>query len=185
MEVVKKIWDIVSTLIVVAVVLLAMALVGVRVLGYEVFTVLSGSMEPVYSPGDLIYVKEVDPYTIQPGTIITFMVNEDTVATHRVVGAVESEEEQGLVRYRTKGDANDMEDGTLVHPNNIIGTPVYCIPKLGIVANYISSPPGMYIAIAGAALFLALMFVPDLLADDEEEESKPKKKGKKEETETV
>lgn len=181
MEAVKKIWDIVSTLIVVAVALLAMALVGVRLFGFQVFTVLSGSMEPVYAPGDLIYVQKIDAHNVQPGTIITFMVNEDTVATHRVVGAVADESDPNLVRYRTKGDANDVEDGTLVHPNNIIGSPKFCIPKLGYVANYISRPPGMYIAISGAAIFLALMFIPDLLADDEEEETKPKKKRKKEE----
>lgn len=182
MEAAKKIWDLLTTLIVTLVVLLAIALVGVRVFGLQVFTVLSGSMEPVYSPGDLIYVKAVEPEDIVPGTIITFMVNEDTVATHRVVGAVQDETDPELVRYRTKGDANDMEDGTLVHPNNIIGSPVICIPKLGIAANYISSPPGMYIAIAGAALFLALMFIPDLFAEDEEE-PKTKKKRKKEDTE--
>lgn len=180
MELAKKIWDTVCTLVVAAAVLLAVALVGVRLVGFQVFTVLSGSMEPVYSPGDLIYVKEIAPEDIHPGTILTFMVNENTVATHRVVGEVPSETEPDLVRYRTKGDANDMEDGTLVHPKNIIGTPVLCVPKLGYVASYISAPPGMYVAIAGAALFLALMFIPDLFAEDEEE-PKPKKKRKKEE----
>lgn len=178
METVKKIWDTLCTVIVAVVVLLAFALVGVRLMGFQVFTVLSGSMEPVYSPGDLIYVKEIAPEDIQPGTILTFMVNEDTVATHRVVAAVQDETDPNLVRYRTKGDANDMEDGTMVHPNNIIGSPVLCIPKLGYVANYISSPPGMYVAIAAAAAFLALMFIPDLFAEDEEE-PKPKKKRKK------
>lgn len=180
MEIAKKIWDTVCTLVVVAAVLLAMSLVGVRLVGFQVFTVLSGSMEPVYSPGDLIYVKKIAAEDIVPGTILTFMVNEDTVATHRVVGAVQDETDPELVRYRTKGDANDMEDGTLVHPNNVIGTPVLCVPKLGYVANYISSPPGMYVAIAGAALFLALMFIPDLFAEDEEE---PKSKKRKEEAE--
>ena len=185
MEIAKKIWDTFCTLVVVAAVLLAMSLVGVRLLGFQVFTVLSGSMEPVYSPGDLIYVKKIATEDIVPGTILTFMVNEDTVAPHRVVGAIASETEPDLVRYRTKGDANNMEDGTLVHPNNIIGSPVLCVPKLGYVANYISSPPGMYVAIAGAAAFLALMFIPDLFAEDEEE-PKPKKKRKEEkDTENV
>jgi signal peptidase len=88
------------------------------------------------------------------------------------------------VRYRTKGDANDVEDGTLVHPNNIIGSPVFCIPKLGYVASYISRPPGTYVAVAGAALFLALMFIPDLFAEDEED-PKPKKRKKEDAEETV
>ena len=179
MEIAKKIWDTVCTLVVVAAVLLAVALVGVRLLGFQVFTVLSGSMEPVYSPGDLIYVKEIAPEEIAPGTILTFMVSENTVATHRVVGLVPSETEPDLVRYRTKGDANDVEDGTLVHPKNVIGSPVMCIPKLGYLASYISSPPGTYVAVAVAAAFLALMFIPDLFAEDEEE-PKPKKRKKEE-----
>lgn len=180
MDSMKKIWDLVTTLVVILAVLLAVALVGVRLVGFQVFTVLSGSMEPVYSPGDLIYVKDVEPEELGTGDIITFMVSENTIATHRIVGEVPDETDPELVRYRTKGDANDAEDGTLVHPLNIIGTPVFCIPKLGYLANYIQSPPGMYIAIAVAALFLALMFIPDLFEDDEEED-KPKKK-KKEKT---
>lgn len=175
---IKKLWDIVSTIIVVLVVALAALLVGVRLAGFQVFAVLSGSMEPVYSPGDLLYVKSVDTDEIEEGTVITFMVNENTIATHRVVGIVPDETDPDLVRYRTKGDANDAEDGTMVHPLNVIGTPVFSIPKLGYVANYIQQPPGMYVAIAGAALFLALMFIPDLFAEDEEEEQ-PKKKRKK------
>lgn len=183
MNTVKKLWDVVSSVIVAIVVLLAIALVGVRLVGFQVFAVLSGSMEPLYSPGDLVYVKAIDPEDITEGTVITFLVNEDTVATHRVVGMVQDETDPDLVRFRTKGDANDAEDGTLVHPLNIIGTPKFCIPKLGYVANYIQQPPGMYVAISGAALFLALMFIPDLLADDEEGEEKPKKKRKKDSAE--
>ena len=39
---------------------LALLLVGVRLFGMQVFTVLSGSMEPTYQTGSLIYVKDVD-----------------------------------------------------------------------------------------------------------------------------
>lgn len=169
METVKKIWDGFTTLVVVLVVLLAVALVGVRLLGFHVFTVLSGSMEPVYSPGDLIYVKTIDPFTLQEGDIITFMVDEDTVATHRMVGVVPDETDPNTIRFRTKGDANDVEDGTLVHYKNVIGKPVFSVPKLGYLASYIQQPPGLYMAISVSALFLALMFIPDLLKEDEEE----------------
>jgi len=180
MNTIKKIWDVLSTVVVALVVLLAVALVGVRLVGYQVFSVLSGSMEPVYSPGDLIYVKQVDPFTLQEGDIITFMVDESTVATHRMVGIVPDETDPEVIRFRTKGDANNVEDGTLVHYKNVLGTPVLCIPKLGYVAHYIQNPPGIYVAISAAAIFLALMFVPDLFA--EEEEVEPSKKRKKKET---
>ena len=107
----KKIWNVISSILVALVVLLALLLVGARVVGLQVFTVLSGSMEPTYHTGSLIYVKKVDPYTITDGQPITFMLDENTVATHRVVGIVPDEEDPTVIRFRTKGDANEAEDG--------------------------------------------------------------------------
>ena len=174
-----KIWNAFTTILVVLVVVLAIALAGVRVIGIEPFTVLSGSMEPVYSPGDLIYVKAVDYKALEAGDIITFMINEDTVATHRIVGVVPDENDPGVIRYRTKGDANDAEDGSLVHYKNVIGSPIFSLPKMGYVANYIQNPPGTYIAISGGAILMLLVFLPDLFADDEEEKQKKAQKQKK------
>ena len=170
----KKIWNVISSILVALVVLLALLLVGARVVGLQVFTVLSGSMEPTYHTGSLIYVKKVDPYTIKEGQPITFMLDENTVATHRVVGIVPDEEDPAVIRFRTKGDANEAEDGSLVHYKNVIGTPIFSIPYLGYVADYIQHPPGMYIAISAGAVLLLLVFIPDIFADDKEKEKKKK-----------
>ena len=172
----KKVWNIVSSILVALVVILALLLVGARVVGLQVFTVLSGSMEPTYHTGSLIYVKKVDPYTITDGQPITFMLDENTVATHRVVGIVPDEEDPTVIRFRTKGDANEAEDGSLVHYKNVIGTPIFSIPYLGYVADYIQHPPGMYIAISGGAVLLLLVFLPDVFASDKDEEKKKKRK---------
>lgn len=180
MKTVRKIWEGVTTILVAAVVVLAVLLVGPRLAGFQVFTVLSGSMEPAYHTGSLIYVKEVDYTEIEAGQVITFMLDEDTVATHRVVEVVPDEEDPAVLRYRTKGDANDVEDGSPVHYKNVLGTPVFTIPYLGYFANYIQNPPGMYIAISAGAVLLILVFLPDLLFEDEKEE---KKKGDKKEEE--
>lgn len=170
---VKKIWDICTMVLVAAVVILALLLVGVRLLGLQVFSVLSGSMEPNYHTGSLIYVKEVDVFDLETGNVITFMLNEDTVATHRIVEVVPDSEDARVVRFRTKGDANDTVDGSLVHYKNVIGTPVFTIPYLGYVASYIQKPPGMYVAIAVGAFILMLSFIPDLFAREEEEKKQP------------
>ena len=82
----KKIWNTVSTVLVALVVILALLLVGARVIGLQVFTVLSGSMEPTYHTGSLIYVKPCAPEDVQVGDAITFVLNEDLdVVTHRVI----------------------------------------------------------------------------------------------------
>ena len=160
MAALKIVWNVVSTVIVVLIVLCAVFLMGSRIMGYRVFNVISGSMEPVYSVGDLIYVKSVDVNTIEVGDPITFVLNEDlVVATHRVV-AVDGENRQ----FTTKGDANKSEDAAPVHFNNLVGVPVFAIPLLGYVSAYIQSPPGMYVAIGVGAVLLAVVFLPDLLA---------------------
>ena len=82
----KKVWNVVSIVFVVLVALMALALVGARIFGLRVFSVLSGSMEPEYYTGDLIYVKPVDPETVEVGDDITFVLNKDlVVGTHRVI----------------------------------------------------------------------------------------------------
>ena len=173
-----KVWNALTTVLVVIVVLLAVLLAGPRLVGMDVFTVLSGSMEPAYHTGSLIYVKDVDPFEIEPGQVITFMLSEDTVATHRVVGIVPDEDEPGTIRFRTKGDANNVEDGSLVHYKNIIGTPVFTIPQLGYLANYIQNPPGMYLAISAGAILLMMVFIPDLFIKEEEAPNPRRKKQK-------
>lgn len=179
MKTLRKTWNIISTVLVSLVVLLALLLVGARVFGLQVFTVLSGSMEPTYHTGSLIYVKKVDPYTIQSGQVITFLLDEDTIATHRVVAVVPDEEDASVIRFRTKGDANESEDGGLVHYKNVIGTPVFTIPKLGYVASYIQHPPGMYVAIAAGAVLLMLTFLPDIFAPEEKTETESEEKPKR------
>ena len=167
---VKKIWDIVTATIVVLVVIFAVFLMGSRLVGLQVFNVVSGSMEPTYSVGDLIYVKTVDPDSVKVGDPITFVLNEDlVVATHRVV-EVDAENRE----FTTKGDANSTADANPVHFNNLVGVPVFSIPLLGYASAYIQSPPGMYIAIAGGAVLLLVVFLPDLL-------TKKSKKNQKEE----
>ena len=70
------------------------------------------------------------------------MLDANTVATHRIVEVVPDENDSSVVRFRTKGDANDAVDGSLVHYKNVLGKPIATIPNLGYFANYIQHPPG-------------------------------------------
>lgn len=156
----SKIWSIVSTVLVGAVVVLAVLLLGGRLLGWQVFTVVSGSMEPVYHVGDLLYVRPTDPADLQPGDVITFVMNEQlVVGTHRVV---EVEDTGERLYFYTKGDANAAMDAAPVAQENVLGTPVFSIPLLGYVAAFVQQPPGSYVAVAVGAVLLALVLLPDL-----------------------
>lgn len=155
----KRIWNGISNLLVALVLIAAISLVSLRLFGYQAFNVISGSMEPTYSVGDLIYVKEVDPDAVKVGDPITFVLNENlVVATHRVIG-IDGENR----RFYTKGDANEAADAAPVHFNNLIGVPKFAIPKLGYVSDFVQNPPGTYIAIGVGVLLLAVLFLPDLI----------------------
>lgn len=158
-----KIWDSVSSVLVGLVVVFAVFLMGSRLLGFQVFNVISGSMEPTYSVGDLIYVKEVDPDAVKMGDVITFVLNEDlVVATHRVV-AIDAESRH----FYTKGDANETPDAAPVHFNNLIGVPQFSIPLLGYVSDFIQHPPGTYITVGLGVILVAAVFLPDLFKKKE------------------
>lgn len=166
MTTLKKIWSIVSTALVVLMVLCAVFLMGSRIMGYQCYTVISGSMEPEYSVGDLIYVKKVDVNTIEVGDDITFILNEDlVVATHRVV-RVDAENQH----FYTKGLANEIEDSDPVHFNNVIGVPKFAIPKLGYVSDFVQNPPGMYITIGIGIILILAVFLPDMIGKKKNED---------------
>ena len=134
------------------------------IMGYGFMRTLTGSMEPAIH--SFIVVDTDNSQVYQAGDIITFHSSDDALEgslnTHRIV-TVEAAAD-GTPVYRTKGDANDAEDGSLVHYKNVIGTPVFTIPKLGYAANYIQHPPGLYVAISAGAVLLLLTFLPDLLS---------------------
>jgi signal peptidase len=124
--------------------------------------------------GSLIYVRACEPEDVQVGDAITFVLDEDlNVATHRVI-SIDSENEH----FYTKGDANEAADGAPVYFQNLIGRPVFTIPYLGYVSDWIASPPGLYIAVAAVAVLVILMFLPDALkkADEADRRAAEKKK---------
>lgn len=200
MKTLGKIWNAITTLLVVLMLLLAVALVGVRVVGLTPFSVLSGSMKPAYDVGSLIYVKKVDPATIEVGDPITFVVNDDLlVATHRVVdierfetGTREVKDENGdpvldengdpvyeeyqldepSYYFTTKGDANKDNDGSPVYYKNVQGVPVFSIPLLGYLSSWLQTRQGMIMGISIALVVIILTFLPDLLKLVDEPEKK-------------
>ena len=158
----KKAIDIAVTLILVLVIVLAFLLAGVRLFGLEPYAVISGSMEPEYHVGSLIYIKKANVSELQVDVPITYNLPGDIVVTHRIVEVIVDEDNPTSVKYRTKGDANNGADGELVPYDSVIGMPVFTVPFLGYVSYILHTPVGFALIIAVISLFLALMFLPDL-----------------------
>lgn len=164
---VKKIWDKVTVILIIMTMLLALMLLGGRLFGMENFIVLSGSMEPAYHTGSLVYVKSVGAEELAVGDPITFQLTEDTVATHRIIEVIES---GGACQYRTKGDANDTADGSLVSESDIVGKVVFAVPYLGYFTAFIQTGAGRAAAIAYGAFLLLMLILPELFFGDENNE---------------
>ena len=128
---------------------LAAALYGLR--GY---CVLSGSMEPSYPTGALLLTRPI----AEAGMVITFTVPSGAVVTHRV-SRVEAED--GQVYFFTRGDANDAEDASPVRGEQLLGTPMLCIPYLGYILQYLRQPPGAYLLLGAVGMGLLLVLIPE------------------------
>lgn len=119
--------DFLSTFFVALIVMIAGILVIGQLTGFHLFNVASGSMTPTYPVNSLVIVRDVDPETIETGDVITFVMNEDgMLVTHRVVSVDANEK-----TFRTKGDANNVEDAEPVIWGNVVGKVMFGIPAVG------------------------------------------------------
>jgi signal peptidase len=154
----KKIASTISTTILIILIAAAMFVAVPKMFGMKMYTILSGSMEPALSAGDLIYVAPTDPEKIEKGDVISFVLNDNlVVATHRVVDV----DREGQ-RFTTQGDANDQKDASPVLYGNVIGVQKFAIPKIGFLFGYINTTTGRIIAVTS---ILALTGVSLLLSD--------------------
>lgn len=167
----KKAYHIFTTVLLVILILAAAVLFLPKFVGMTPLAVLSGSMEPTYHVGSLIYVKDADPEAVQVGDPITFKISDDTMVTHRVVAI-----DQEAKTFQTKGDANDNVDGGAVAYENLVGKPVFTIPYMGYLAVYANTTTGMIITVTIILVILILTFLPDFLMKGDDEEEKAEKK---------
>jgi signal peptidase len=81
----RTVYKIFTNAILVLLIVLAALLIVPRFLGITPMAVLSGSMEPTYHVGSMLYVKSETPENIKQGDPITFKINDNTMVTHRVI----------------------------------------------------------------------------------------------------
>ena len=155
-----------STALTAVFVLVAGALVGMKLAGFRAFTVMSGSMANIYPVGSLIYVKPVDYRTLSVGDVISYVANDEkTVVTHRIVNIEVDKNNPDVWRFQTKGDENSSPDARPVHYKNVLGTPIITLPTVGYFAHSIQQPPGIYVALVVGTLLLAWTFLPGTLEE--------------------
>ncbi|MGB9986742.1 signal peptidase I [Salarchaeum japonicum] len=117
--------------------------------GSHSYVVLSGSMEPAISPGDVVIVSDVDPAAIVVNDVVTFQRDASPVpTTHRIIEILD--DGGGSMAFRTMGDANEDPDGAAVAASDVVGRVTLVIPYIGYVVNAANTQVG----------FLALVVAP-------------------------
>lgn len=136
---------------------LALAVVP-RLSGGASLTVLTGSMEPTFAPGDVIVVRGVDApdvcAEVGVGEIVTFYPepNDPALISHRVIGKTIGTFDDGTsCRLVTQGDANSAVDAP-VSPEQVRGVFQYGVPKLGWARQWVGDNVQTVVVVGALAL---------------------------------
>lgn len=110
-------------------------------------------MESEIYAGDIAVVKEIDTDKLHEGDVIAFNI-DGTVVTHRIQKIIN---EDGSVKYITKGDNNNVEDSRYVLPQQVEGIYKFKIRRLGNLAMFLQEPAGMIISLSIPIILLVLV----------------------------
>lgn len=125
--------------------------------GYEIKTVLSGSMEPGIQTGSIVALKPGgDMNRFKPGDVITFRNEDNLLITHRIVEATVNNA-TGEAVYRTKGDNNDAPDMNPTSSANVVAQYTgVTVPYVGYAMNFAVSKAGSVVLMIVPGLMLLL-----------------------------
>ncbi len=118
-----------TTIGVVILLAVALAVVGARLAGYSAYVVTSGSMEPAIAVGSLVVAQGVRSEDVRAGDVVTYALR-DRLVTHRVQDIVARD---GHIAFVTRGDANDVADPWLAEPVRDVGMVRVAFPLAGFV----------------------------------------------------
>ena len=102
---IKKICSVLSMVVFLGLLVIAGFLFVPKMLGYDEYAVLSGSMEPGIPVGAIVYDKNFAASEAREGAVVTYQLPAGTLVTHRIISV--DKEEQTVV---TQGDANNIAD---------------------------------------------------------------------------
>lgn len=142
----RGICGVLATLLTLCILLMAAGLMGVRAFGITPYVVPADMEGLPWSAGALLYVRQEQPETLQPGDTIAYVTDSDLSLEGGVIGSVDTERRFFYV------------EGSPVYWDNVLGQPLWGIDGLGYVSGYISRPPGLYLVL-GAAVVLALLCI--------------------------
>jgi len=128
-----------------------------------IVVVLSGSMEPAFHRGDLLFLTNYKEEPVRVGEIVVFKVEgRDIPIVHRVIKL--HEKVDGSVKFLTKGDNNNVDDRGLYAPGqlwltkkDIVGRARGFLPYVGIITIFMNEYPKVKWAILSILAIFVLL----------------------------
>lgn len=126
--------------------------------GFTGMVVLTESMQSEIPKGSLVIIKQVNPNTLQIGDDITYLANQTTTVTHRIVGIIEQYENTGQRAFQTQGVMNAQPDKLPVPAANVVGKVIFHSELLGQAASFIGAywPFLLFVLVVVAGLTIVL-----------------------------
>lgn len=162
-----KICNVLSTVILAVLLILALLFIVPMILGYTELAVLSGSMEPNIHVGSIVYVdKSVKGEDLEVGDVVTYSLSSGTYVTHRVMSL---DDDAGVMV--TQGDANSAPDGEIEY-SRVVGRVKFHLPYLGYISTNIRTSKGILTITALVVVIILLNFLPTLVKSPKSDEKK-------------
>jgi signal peptidase len=133
---------------------------ALRLADWRPLTIVTGSMRPTYSPGDLIIVGPQRASAARPGEVITFAHprRRGRTLTHRVVKVQSGPPvAPGWLAITTKGDANTVPERWSIRADGNVGRVRAHLPRVGEIAAPLGDGVPRGAAIAALTLLTATL----------------------------
>lgn len=158
------------------------------IFGYRMFTVATGSMEPVYNVNDVILVKDTDPSTLKVGDDIAYLGNRDAVkglvVTHRIIRIETLDDNK--VHYTLKGVNNKYEDSSITE-DQILGKVLGKVYVVNFINHVVKNIYGFFFLVFCPLVLVIFLEIADTIIEAkveknelrliEKEDKKKKTKG--------
>ena len=139
-----------------------------HIFGIYMFNIVSESMEPTLKINDVVVVKKCEATQLQKGDIITFQQDGRTIS-HRILDITK---DKNIIKFRTKGDNNEIPDSDLVPESQVYGKVVFSIKKIGKIICYIQNIRGLI----NIVFFVIIVYILVSLRDKQKNTRKMKRK---------
>lgn len=161
----RTIQTIITGLLVVLILSLMVIFFIPQCLDYHPYEIQTGSMEPDYPVGSMIYVKPIAFEDLRIGDVVTFRTSKENkmVVTHRLLQI--DNENQMLI---TKGDANEEQDPPVAYASLVGKATDFAVPALGRMVRKYQDGNGKMFTLIGIVILMGVSFLMDFVIRMEE-----------------